>query len=101
MLRRRLGIIRHCAGLVTEQKIRPELGFGKRVPEHTLRKQVKMIAFWDIAPFGLVQVHRRFNGAYCLMMEAVRTCGMSVYFRRLHGAISQKAIIFILAAVRT
>jgi hypothetical protein len=37
------------------------------------------------------------------MMEAVRTSETSVYSNEttLHGAISQKALIFILAAVRT
>jgi hypothetical protein len=35
-----------------------------------------------------------------LMIEAVRTSETSVY-KRLHGAISQKALIFILSAVRT
>jgi hypothetical protein len=27
---------------------------------------VKMTAFWDIAPRSLVEVNRRFRGAYCL-----------------------------------
>jgi hypothetical protein len=55
-----------------------------------------MIAIWDTVPCRL------FRGAYCLyhqgdemMMEAVCTS------MRLHSTVSQKAIIFILAAVRT
>jgi hypothetical protein len=34
------------------------------------------------------------------MMEAVSTSETLVYFNRLHGAISQKAVIFTLAIVR-
>jgi hypothetical protein len=36
-----------------------------------------------------------------LMMEAVHTFETSAYAMRLHGTISQKALIFILATVRT
>jgi hypothetical protein len=36
-----------------------------------------------------------------LMMEAANTSEMSVIFYPLHGTIYQKAVIFILAAVRT
>jgi hypothetical protein len=36
-----------------------------------------------------------------LMMEAVRTSKTSVYFNEATGAVSQEAVIFILAAVRT
>jgi hypothetical protein len=35
-----------------------------------------------------------------LMMEAVSTSETSAYLTRLHGAISQKAVVSILAAVR-
>jgi hypothetical protein len=35
------------------------------------------------------------------MMEAERTSETSVYFKILHGAISGKAVIFTLGAVRT
>jgi hypothetical protein len=51
---------------------------------HTLTNETT--AFWDVAPCILVAVDRRFRGVYCLHH---------------HGAISQKAIIFILAAART
>jgi hypothetical protein len=49
-------------------------------------------AFWDIAPCSLV-VDRRFIGAYCLHHQAAplkRRCTTA----RLHGAVSQKALIF-------
>jgi hypothetical protein len=41
---------------------------------------MKMIAFWDIAPCGLIEVDSHFRGVIALMMEAVRTTEMSVYF---------------------
>jgi hypothetical protein len=66
---------------------------------------LKMTVFLDIPPFSLVGANRRLRGAYSLrvwvVMEAVRTSETSIYSNRPHGAISQKAIIFILAAVRT
>jgi hypothetical protein len=47
-------------------------------------------AFWDIAPYSLVEVNRRFRGLYCLhhqgdyfirlLMEAVRISETSVYY---------------------
>jgi hypothetical protein len=30
---------------------------------------MKMTAFWDIAPYSLVEVGRRFSGAYCLRRQ--------------------------------
>jgi hypothetical protein len=47
---------------------------------------LKMINFWDIAPYTLTEVDRRFRYAYCIYHQ---------------GALSQKAVIFTLAAVRT
>jgi hypothetical protein len=47
---------------------------------------LKMIAFCDISPCSLVELERRFRGAYCLHHLST---------------MSQKAVIFILAAVRT
>jgi hypothetical protein len=32
---------------------------------------MNMIAFWDIALFGLVEVYRHFRGVYCLHHEAL------------------------------
>jgi hypothetical protein len=55
-------------------------------------------AFLDVAPYSLVGVNRRF---IALMVEAVRNSETSVYSNELHGAVSQKALIFILNAVRT
>jgi hypothetical protein len=48
-----------------------------------------MAAFWDIAPCNPVEEDEHFSGAYCLHHQGD------------HGAISQKAEIFMLAAVRT
>jgi hypothetical protein len=52
---------------------------------------LKMAAFWDTALCSLT----------ALMMEAVQTPETRSTSTRLHGAISQKAVIFLLAAVRT
>jgi hypothetical protein len=44
---------------------------------------MKITPFWDIAPCCLVEVGRRFRGAYCsirVMVAAVRTFKTSVYF---------------------
>jgi hypothetical protein len=58
----------------------------------------KMIAFWDIAPYILVEVDGRFSA---LMMATVRTSVNVGLLQRDYAAISQKAIFFMLAAVRT
>jgi hypothetical protein len=74
-----------------------------------------MAVFWDIVPCSLVAIYRRFRGAYSLYHhgeeydagEKVRLdTGATPLKRRpistrLHGATSQKAVIFILVAVRT
>jgi hypothetical protein len=67
-----------------------------------------MTAFWDMAPCCLVEVDLRFKvripsiiRAMALVVEAVRVSETSVYFTRLHDAISQNAVIFMFAAVRT
>jgi hypothetical protein len=57
---------------------------------------MKIRAFWDVALYSLIgvdvsEVHT------ALVMEAVRTSTPT----RLHGATSQKALIFILATVIT
>jgi hypothetical protein len=44
---------------------------------------MKMTVFWDVATCSLVEVYRRFRGAYCdiaLMMEAESTSETSVNF---------------------
>jgi hypothetical protein len=47
---------------------------------------MKMAVMWDIAPCILVEVVGRFRGVYCFHHQG----------DRLHGAISQKTVIFIL-----
>jgi hypothetical protein len=47
---------------------------------------VKMTAFWDVAPCSLMEVHRRFRGAYCIIRA------MSDHW---HGATSLKSVIFV------
>jgi hypothetical protein len=54
-----------------------------------LEKNLKMITFWEIAPFSLAEAHRRRP----LKRQSTST--------KLHGAISQNAVIFILAALIT
>jgi hypothetical protein len=48
-----------------------------------------MTVFWDMTPCSLTEVDH-------LMMEAVCASEASVYFTRLHDAISEKAVTFIL-----
>jgi hypothetical protein len=48
---------------------------------------MKMTVFWDVAPFSLVEVYRRFRGvsiirAIALMMEAASTSKTSVNFNQ-------------------
>jgi hypothetical protein len=61
-----------------------------------------MTAFWDIAPCSLVEVDRRFRGAYCLHHQDDELIALMIIAplkRRsisttLHGAIFQKAVYF-------
>jgi hypothetical protein len=56
-----------------------------------MEASMKIVSFWDIAPFSL-GVDRRFRGAYCFhrqgfkfitpTMERVRTSKKSVYFNK-------------------
>jgi hypothetical protein len=72
--------------------------------------RVKMTVLWNIAPCGLVEIDRRFRGAYCLHQGEVwspwwwRQCA-SLKRRytstRLHGAVSQKGVVFIATALST
>jgi hypothetical protein len=66
---------------------------------------MKMAAFWDLALCSLV-VDRRFRGAYCLYHQDDDSLQFALLKRqsismRLHSAISQKAVLFTFAAVRT
>jgi hypothetical protein len=68
-----------------------------------------MTVFCVVAPYSLVEVYRRFRGAYAsiiralvtLMMEAASTYETSVNFYQTTQSNNQKTAIFILAAVRT
>jgi hypothetical protein len=54
----------------------------------------KITVVLDVAPCSLVEIDRRFRGVYCLHHQgAIST--------RLHGATSQKTVIFIPVSVRT
>jgi hypothetical protein len=62
---------------------------------HSAHKvESKMTAIWDIAPYCLVEVDRRFRGAYCPHLHCDSSCFQT------HGAVCQKTIIFIIAAIR-
>jgi hypothetical protein len=69
----------------------------------------KTAAFWDVAPCSLFEVDQRFRGAYCPPSSDVSPWWWRQYaslkrrsaLTRLHRTISQKAVIFILAASRT
>jgi hypothetical protein len=62
-----------------------------------------MTAFWDIVYLKLTELSavRTASIIWAIMMEAVRTSETSVYSTRIYGATSEKAVIFIPAAVRT
>jgi hypothetical protein len=51
--------------------------------------------FWDVAPCHLVEVYRHFRGAFCLHHQGDRISEMSVTSAKLHGAESQKTVIFV------
>jgi hypothetical protein len=64
---------------------------------------MKMVVFWVEAPCSMVEVYRRFRDASCfhhqgddgaLMMEAGSNFETPVNFYRLHGATTQKTVIF-------
>jgi hypothetical protein len=59
---------------------------------------MKIRAFWDAAPCNLVGADRRFKGAYCLHHQGDRWALLKCQYNptRLHGATSQKAVIFLL-----
>jgi hypothetical protein len=65
---------------------------------------MKIRAFWDVAPCNL-GVDRRLRGVYCLHHQGNRPTQYAPLKRRstprLHGAITQEALIFILDAVTT
>jgi hypothetical protein len=39
---------------------------------------MKMVVFWDVAPFSLVEIYRRFRGSYCLHHQAMSGCLLGV-----------------------
>jgi len=55
-----------------------------------------MDVLWDVAPFNLVDIDRRFGSAYRLHHQ-----GDPLISTRFHGAVSQKASILINVAVKT
>jgi hypothetical protein len=62
---------------------------------------LRMAAFWDISQCSLPKADRHFRVAYCLIraiMEAVHTSESQSTSIRLHNAMPQEVLIFILAA---
>jgi hypothetical protein len=63
---------------------------------------MKTTAFWDIELHSLIEVDRRFRGAYCshfeggesLMMEAVSTSETSVFFYETLRRYIPEAVVF-------
>jgi hypothetical protein len=71
---------------------------------------LKMTIFWDVAPYSLVEIYRRFRGAYCihdqcivisLIIEAASTCETLVNFYHATQRDMPKTDTFIPVAVRT
>jgi hypothetical protein len=58
---------------------------------------MKMTAFWDTAPYSLIEVYRRFRVA--LIMEAGRTSETSITSVGLHVALFQKVVTFMSSKV--
>jgi hypothetical protein len=52
---------------------------------------MKMAVFWDVAPCSLIDIDRRFRGAYCHHHQGLI----------LHGATSQKTVIFITQMIKS
>jgi hypothetical protein len=61
----------------------------ENLKSHIIITCSKMTTFWDKAPCSLAEVDQRFRGEYCLHHQGD------------DGSITQKAIIFIVAALRT
>jgi hypothetical protein len=61
---------------------------------------MKRPVFWEVVPCSLVEVHRRFRGAYCPHHQGVHMLE-ALACTIIHGATSLKTVIFKLAAVRT
>jgi hypothetical protein len=55
---------------------------------------MNITAFWDITSCNLEEIDGRFEGDYCLHHQDDESLMCSV-----HGEISEKAVIFILAAL--
>jgi hypothetical protein len=59
---------------------------------------MKMTAFWDVALCSLIKVHQCFKGAYYFHHQDDSGSSTPLKHRststRIHGAISQKAVIF-------
>jgi hypothetical protein len=60
---------------------------------------MKVTAFWDTAQRIVVEVDRRFKGAYCFQHQGNKILKRRSNSTRLHGAIYQKAAIFKLYVV--
>jgi hypothetical protein len=70
-------------------------------------ENLKMVVFWDVAPCSLVDIDRRFREVCCLYhgrsngLQGGASPKCRSISTRLHGAASQKRVIFIFTAVRT
>jgi hypothetical protein len=53
---------------------------------------MKITVFWDVASPSRVDIDRIFRGAYCLLHQFLGD--VDLISRRLHGATSQKTVIF-------
>jgi hypothetical protein len=64
-----------------------------------MARTINMTAFWNIADNNLTGVYRRFGGTYCLHHQDDNgdyvPLSRATTHTRLHGYISQKAVILI------
>jgi hypothetical protein len=53
----------------------------------------EVTVFWDIAPYSLFEVDRRFRGAYFLHRQGIESLSDEFTSKRIHGTVSQKTVI--------
>jgi hypothetical protein len=62
---------------------------------------LKIIIFWDVVPYSVAEIDRRFRGVYCLNHDDKHLLKRRCISTRLHVETSHNTAIFILPTVRT
>jgi hypothetical protein len=74
------GYLKQLLELTNSSHSVPTVSEERRISRKISRTKINV--FWDVAPYGLAEIYRRFRVVYCLNHRSIST--------RLHGAISQK-----------